>query len=93
MLELLSDSARAEFIELIDRRVAEQLAQSPNGGVTSPWLTISEAADYLRTTPGAIRKRINRKHLEASRPEGSQYLLHRDDLDAFATGPQAIEVL
>lgn len=93
MLELLSDSARADLIELIGRCVAEHQPQSLHGGVTSPWLTISEAAEYLRTTPGAIRKRISRKQLKAHRPEGSQWILHKDDLDAFATGPQALEVL
>jgi excisionase family DNA binding protein len=57
----------------------------------SPWLTVREAADYLRTSPAAIYKRISRKQLVAHRPEGSRIMLHRDELDA--SGPVPLEVL
>jgi excisionase family DNA binding protein len=82
VLDLLSPTAKAALVRLIDERVAEHLANS-SSTPTSPWLTIDEAAEYLRTTPGAIRKRISRRQIGAYRPEGSRILLRREDLDAL----------
>jgi excisionase family DNA binding protein len=48
-------------------------------------LTVSEAAEYLRTSTGAVYKRIERGQLDAHRPEGSPILLRRADLDALWT--------
>lgn len=81
MLNLLSPSAQAALVALIDERVAEQLATITDSYAIRPWLTVDEAAEYLRTTPAAIRKRISRKQLRAHRPEGSRIMLRRDDLD------------
>jgi excisionase family DNA binding protein len=91
MLDLLSPSAQAALISLIEERVAQQLASLRGSEADSPWLTVAEAASYLRTTPAAIYKRIKRGRLTAYRPEGSQILLRRDDL--VLPGPQAAEVL
>jgi excisionase family DNA binding protein len=82
-LDTLIDQLEPRLIE----RISERLATGPR----SPWLTVEEAADYLRTSPGAIYKRIKRGQLPSHRPEGSPILLHRDDLDG--TGPGGREVL
>jgi excisionase family DNA binding protein len=82
-LDALIDQLEERLIE----RLADRLTTTPN----SPWLTVKEAADYLRTTEGAIRKRIRRKQLPSYRPEGSKILLRRDDLDR--AGPQRPEDL
>jgi excisionase family DNA binding protein len=95
MLELLSPSAQAAFVKLIDERVAERveelLGSAAHKTDASPWFTVTEAADYLRTTPGAIYKRIKRGQLPSYRPEGSTILLRRADLDG--AGPRTREVL
>lgn len=44
------------------------------------WLTTKEAAFYLRTTPGAIRTRVCRRKLKASR-SGKELRFLRADLD------------
>jgi excisionase family DNA binding protein len=86
MLDLLSPAAQAALVALIDERVAQQLMSGMVPETESPWLTVAEAASYLRTTPAAIYKRIARDQLPSHRPEGSQILLKRQDLDG--TGPQ-----
>ena len=69
--------------------IAERLQPT---ATSSPWLTVKEAAEYAKTTPAAIYKRIKRGQLQSYRPEGSPILLHRDTLDG-RTGPRAAEVL
>jgi excisionase family DNA binding protein len=92
VLRFLSPEAEAALVRLIDERVSEQL-QAASGVVqaSSPWMTVTEAAEHLRTTPGAIYKRVKRGQLEAFRPEGSPILLRRGDLDR--AGPRRLEVL
>jgi excisionase family DNA binding protein len=87
VLKLLSPEAEAALVRLIDERVAHQLdtvGSNPANG--SPWMTVAEAAEYLRTTPGAIYKRIRRGHLRSYHPEGSGIRIWREDLDAI--GPE-----
>jgi excisionase family DNA binding protein len=48
---------------------------------TQRWLTVDEAAQYLRLSPGAVRKLIHEQEIKASR-EGNGYRLDRQDLDA-----------
>jgi excisionase family DNA binding protein len=72
--------------KFIDERVAERIADIPaEPSHRSPWLTVSEAADYLRTTPAAVYKRLKRGQLTGFHPEGSPILLHRGHL--CGTGP------
>jgi len=92
LLSILSREAQQELIGLIDQRVAEQLLRAVPSTNESPWLTVDEAATYLRTSCGAIYKRIKRGQLVAYRPEGSQILLRRDELEQ-AAGPARQEVL
>jgi excisionase family DNA binding protein len=86
MLDLLSPAAQAALVALIDERVAQHLMSGTVPEAESPWLTVAEAASYLRTTPAAIYKRIARGQLPSHRPEGSQILLNRTELNG--TGPQ-----
>jgi excisionase family DNA binding protein len=82
LLTLLSPQAHAALVELIDQRVAEKLTETEGGhSASSPWLTVKDAAEFLRASEGAIRKRIQRGQLKAHRPEGSQILLRRDELE------------
>src|SRR4051794_26191891 len=81
MLDLLSPHAGAALMKLIDERVQEGLASAVPPAPSSPWLTVAEAADYLRTTSDAIYKRIKRGQLTSYRPEGSPILLRRNELD------------
>jgi excisionase family DNA binding protein len=94
-LKFLSPEAEAALLKLIDDRISERVAETfrdkPEQQPRSPWLTIPEAAEYLRTTPAAVRKRIARGQLRASRPEGSRILLRREEIDG--AGPQDSEVL
>lgn len=92
MLALLSDEARADLVRLIDERVQQHLASAAHVSAESThWLTVSEAADLMRTTAGAIYKRIKRGQLAAHHPQGSRILLRRDDL--VTTGPSGSAVL
>lgn len=91
MLDVLSAPARAALLHLIDERIAQHLGSVASSNSDSPWLTVAEAAEYLRTSPAAIYKRIKRGQLSACRPDGSQILLRKEDL--VSTGPRGAEVL
>lgn len=77
---------------LIRDEISERLDVRPESR-ESPWATVDEAAEILRTTPAAIYKRIKRGQLKGHRPEGSRILLHRGELDRFCTGPAGASVL
>jgi excisionase family DNA binding protein len=82
LLRLLSAEAEAALVRLIDERVAQKLAENDGGQpAPTPFLTVKEAAVFLRTSQGAIRKRIERGQLKPHRPEGSPILLRRDELE------------
>jgi len=87
----LDQAALDALIDQLEPRLVERLSERLKPTLGSPWLTVKEAADYLRTSEGAIYKRIKRGRLPSYRPEGSPILLHRDDLDG--TGPRSREVL
>jgi excisionase family DNA binding protein len=68
--------------ELVAERVAEELAAvSVNG--SSPWLTLDEAAEYLRVSARTLERSIAVGRLRSS-TIGRRRLLHRDDLERFA---------
>jgi excisionase family DNA binding protein len=80
------------LVRLIDERVARHLdCVEPTASSSSPWMTVAEAAAYLRTSPGAVYKRIKRGQLQVARPEGSPILIHRDVLSG--AGPRNDTVL
>ena len=72
--------------EAILDALREELAAdtSPHPEPASRWLTVEQAADYLGTTPKAIRRRIDRGRLRAVR-DGRRVYIDRQALDeAFA---------
>jgi excisionase family DNA binding protein len=79
------------LIDKLEERLVERLTDRLTTAASSPWLTVQEAADHVRTSPGAIYKRIKRGQLPGHRPYGSKILIHRDDLDR--AGPRGPEVL
>jgi excisionase family DNA binding protein len=81
LITLLAPEAAAELKVYIHAVVADQLANSAKAERAPDLMTVSESAKYLRTTPAAIYKRIKRRKLPALRPEGSQILLRRTELD------------
>jgi hypothetical protein len=50
LLRLLSPEAEAELLALIDERVALRMTSLSTQLPESPWLTVEEAAEHLRTT-------------------------------------------
>ncbi len=70
----------------VAERVAELLADhlaSARGA--SPWLTVDEAADYLRCKPKRIYDLLSQSRLPRHK-DGSRVLLHRAELDAYLAG-------
>lgn len=57
-------------------------AQSAAAAAQSPWLTVKEAAEYLRCNRNRIDKLTSKGVLQRYR-EGGRVLLRRDELDAF----------
>jgi len=86
VLESLAEALRPLVVELVeqelDRRHAEQ--DDPARSV-SPWLSIAEAADYLRVSERKLARLIESGRVRSS-TIGRRRLLHRDDLDRAATG-------
>ena len=83
----------ASVVEAIEALVAEmvrvELAESVSEeGARSPWFSIAEAAEYLRTSERTIERAIARERLRST-TFGRRRLMHRDNLDALvgaATG-------
>jgi excisionase family DNA binding protein len=88
-LDFLSVGARAELEALIAETVTHRLAGLNASGVGAQWLTVRGTAEYLGTTPAAVRQLIRRGHLRAYRPEGGSMLLSRVEIDAWVRGDDA----
>jgi len=72
-----------ELVERVAARVAELLAgQLPAPAAGSPWLTVAEAAEYLRCKPKRVYDLASQHRLPAHR-DGSRLLFRRDELDAY----------
>jgi excisionase family DNA binding protein len=78
------DAALAALAPAIAEQVAALLSEpsgdAPRSG--SPWLTATEAADYLRAKPKRIYDLVSQSRLPGHK-DGSRLLLHVDDLDAY----------
>jgi excisionase family DNA binding protein len=72
--------------EMVRAAVRDVLAEQPNS--VSPWLSVAEAAEYLRTTEHAIRAGVKRE-LPVHRTATGRLLFRRDELDAYATAGDA----
>lgn len=81
-LTLLADLA-AEVSELRDR--VAHLEHEREAAEGSPWLSIAEAANYLRCSERKVHHLIAGRGVRSS-TVGRRRLLHRDDLDGFMTG-------
>ena len=74
-----------DFVEAIATAVAAKLADrlpDTNGRTASPWLTATEAADYLRCSASRVRKLTMLGDLPAHH-DGGRVLYRREDLDDF----------
>jgi excisionase family DNA binding protein len=81
VIGLLAPEAVAELTDYIEQVVASRITAATVMQPRLEMMTVEEAGAYLRTTPGAIYKRIKRKQLPAVRIDGSHILIRRQDLD------------
>jgi excisionase family DNA binding protein len=81
MIDALAPEALAALTAFIDSRIERQLFDDRAQAKGSELMSVKEAADYLRTTPGAIYKRVQRRQLPFVRPDGSGILIRREDVD------------
>ena len=81
-----------EYRRLTDERVAAALAEQHAARSGSPWLSIAEAAGYLRVSERKLARLIESGRVRSS-TIGRRRLLHRDDLDRAATGEEKCEPL
>lgn len=73
-----------EALDAIAARAAQiVLERTGEHKDSSPWLTVSEAADYLRVSERTVHRMIESGRVSAG-TVGRRRLLHRDDLDAVA---------
>ncbi len=71
-----------DLVEAIAARVLERLRAEPAGEPGSPYLTVAEAADYLRWPRERVYKLTAAKAIPHIRHEG-RILLRRDEIDAW----------
>ena len=76
---LLAPEIVAAVERLIDERVDALLAERENG-TSTPWLTVTEAAEYLRVSERTVERMVRRGKVRSS-TVGRRRLLRRDDLD------------
>jgi excisionase family DNA binding protein len=86
MTNVFADS----FTDDLARRIASVVLESlPASVPSSPWLNVDRAAEYLDTTPAAIRGMVKRGQIRVHRSETGRLLFRREDLDAHAMGEAA----
>jgi Helix-turn-helix domain len=78
------------FADDLARRVATIVLESLLASAgPSPWLNVERAADYLDTTPAAIRGMVKRGQVAVHRSSTGRLLFRREDLDSHAMGEAA----
>lgn len=77
---LLAPEVLAALDDLIAEHVAGLAPAETNG---SPWLSLSDGADYLSVSGRTLERAIAKGRLRTS-TVGRRRLVHRDDLDAYA---------
>jgi excisionase family DNA binding protein len=80
LLAALSPEIVGALLELMDEKVAAAAAVTDG---TSPWLSIPEAAAYLRMSERTVERLVARGRVRST-TVGRRRLFHRDDLDALA---------
>lgn len=84
--EVLLLSLSPDLVDAIEELVAERVRmtlEDADGG--SPWLSMAEAAEYVRVSERTLNRHIEKGKLRATKI-GRRTLLNRDDLDALAAG-------
>lgn len=74
-----------ELVELVAERAAEILAERQPAVELAPYLSVDEAAEYLRCSRKRIYDLTSQRRLPAVK-DGSRTLLRRVDLDAYLEG-------
>lgn len=69
-------------LDILAERLAPRLRQAGTAAGRSPWLTVDEAAEYLRCKRQRIYDLRSAGHLAAVY-DGARPLYHRDALDAY----------
>lgn len=82
LLRSLAPELVAALDDLVDERVSRILDTRENGSAAT-WLTIAEAADYLRVSESTIARRLKEGRL-ASTYVGRRRLVRREHLDQSA---------
>lgn len=76
----------AEAIEAIASRAAEiVLEQLAVSEASSPWLTVSEAAEYMRASKQRVYDLCSARRLTRHK-DGSRVLVSRAEIDAYLAG-------
>jgi excisionase family DNA binding protein len=82
-LDFLSAAARAELEQLIDEKVAERVAQlTAPVPASSPYLTIPEAADYLRCSRQRVDDLLSQGRLQRFK-DGARTLVSRAEISDY----------
>jgi excisionase family DNA binding protein len=80
-LSFLSAAARAELEQLIEAKVAERVAQlTPLPAAASPYMTIPEAAEFLRCSRQRVDDLLSQARLTRFK-DGARTLVSRDEID------------
>ena len=79
--EDLVDQIAARAAEILQERVPDQVQAA------SPWLTLDDAAEYLRTSTRTIHRKVKKGVLRPSYGTGRP-LFHVSDLDKAAAGEE-----
>jgi excisionase family DNA binding protein len=72
------------FALLVAERAVDLVARCPSSP-SSPYLSIAEAAEYLRCKPQRIYDLLSARRLAKYR-DGTRVLVRRDELDAYVSG-------
>lgn len=84
LLQSLAPEVVEAIEELVDERVQARLELlEEETGRGSPWLSIEEAADYLRVSPRTLERQLDHGRVRST-SIGRRRLFHRDDLDLLA---------
>jgi excisionase family DNA binding protein len=90
LLRALAPELVEALEELVEERVAALTHAQAASGNGSPWLSVAEAANYLRVSERKVQRLIRAGRVRST-TLGRRRLLHRDDLDALvaATGEES----
>ena len=83
-LGMLSQEALAELVDLVATELERRGRESAPSAPTSRWLSVEEAAAYLRCKPQRIYKLCCERRLTAFK-DGSRSLFKREELDSILT--------